>query len=144
MRRGLITASGVVAYWPCEDEEGAAQIASAFPGHPPMDFSGRIHGGSNPGLPAATPRLAQSDVFACSHPLPLISDSEWYGTVPDYAPDSPAIIQTRVLIDVPAGAQILVGVNGIGDYELTVTPPPDTDIGVRPGVAWAVPADLKK
>ena len=119
MRRGLVTASGVVAYWPCEDEEGAAQIASAFPGHPPMDFSGRIHGGSNPGLPAATPRLAQSDVFACSHPLPLISDSEWYGTVPDYAPDSPAIIQTRVLIDVPAPGSndggVIIGMISTGD-----------------------------
>jgi hypothetical protein len=119
MRRGLVNASGVTAYWPCEDEAGATLIASAFPGHPPMDFSGRIHGGGNPGLPAATPRLAASDVFACSRPLPLISDSEWYGTVPDYTPGSPAIIQTRVLLDVPAAGSndgaVLIGMISTGD-----------------------------
>ena len=100
LRRGLVGSSGVVAYWPCEDGKGATVLASAFPGHPPMDFSGRLHGGSNPGLPAATPRLAASDVFACSRSLPLVSDSEWYGNVPDYP--GTEIIQMRCLIDVPA------------------------------------------
>ena len=99
LRRGLASATGVVAYWPCEDGKGAALLASAFPGAPPMDFSGRLHGGSNPGLPAAAPRCAQSDVFACSGPLPLVSDSEWYGPVPDYTGTS--IIQLRCLIAVP-------------------------------------------
>lgn len=102
MRRGIVNTPGVVAYWPCEDGKGATTLASAFPGAPPMDFSGRLHGGSNPGLPAATPRLAASDTFASSNPLPLVSDSEWYGKVPDYTPDATAVIQTRWLIDVPA------------------------------------------
>jgi len=104
LRRGLASSTGVVAYWPCEDETGATLLASAFPGAPPMDFSGRLHGGSNPGLPAATPRLAQSDVFACSAPLPLVSDSEWYGNVPDYP--GTEIIQLRCLIAVPAAGSI--------------------------------------
>ena len=117
MRRALTTAAGVVAYWPCEDEEGARQIASAFPDHPAMDFSGRIHGGSNPGLPAATPRLGQSSVFDCSGPLPLVSDSEWYGNVPNYTATS--VIGLRFLIDVPAAGSndsaVLIGLITTGD-----------------------------
>src|SRR4051812_8470636 len=117
LRRGLAGSSGVVAYWPCEDEPGARLIASAIPGHPPMDFSGRLHGGSNPGLPAATPRLAQSDVFACSLPLPLVSDSEWYGPVPDYT--GTEIIQMRCLIDIPASGSndgaVILGLITSGD-----------------------------
>jgi hypothetical protein len=105
LRRGLsVQTPGVVAYWPCEDEQGARFLASAIQGHPPMDFSGRLHGGSNPGLPAATPRLAESDVFACSGPLPKVSDSEWYGDVPDYT--GTEIIQLRCLIDVPDAGSI--------------------------------------
>lgn len=118
LRRGLVNNTpNVVAYWPCEDEAGARLIASAIPGHPPMDFSGRLHGGSNPGLPAATPRLAESDVFACSLPLPLISDSEWYGTVPDYT--GTEIIQLRCLIDIPAAGSndggVILGMITSGD-----------------------------
>jgi hypothetical protein len=104
LRRGLTASTGVVAYWPGEDDKGARFLASAIPGHPPMDFSGRLHGGSNPGLPAATPRLAASQVFACSGSLPLVSDSEWYGDVPDYT--GTEIIQMRCLIDVPSAGSI--------------------------------------
>lgn len=120
MRRALTTAAGVVAYWPCEDEEGAGQIASALTGHPAMDFSGRIHGGSNPGLPAATPRLGQSQVFDCSEPLPLVSDSEWYGNVPEHTATS--VIQLRFLIDVPAAGSndsaVIIGLITTGDPNL--------------------------
>ena len=119
LRRGLASSTGVVAYWPCEDEPGARLLASAFPGAPPMDFSGRLHGGSNPGLPAATPRLAQSGAFACSDPLPLVSDSEWYGNVPDYA--GTEIIQLRCLIEVPAPGSndggVILGMITTGDPE---------------------------
>ncbi|HEY5879137.1 MAG TPA: hypothetical protein VIU11_09505, partial [Nakamurella sp.] len=117
MRRALTTAQGVVAYWPCEDEEGSTRIASALPEHPAMDFSGRLHGGSNPGLPAATPRLGQSRVFDCSLPLPLISDSEWYGTVPEHTGTS--VIQLRFLVDVPAAGSndsaVLIGLISTGN-----------------------------
>lgn len=123
MRRGLAASTGVVAYWPCEDGKGARLIASAFPGAPGMDFSGRMHGGSNPGLPAATPRLAESEVFVCSNPLLLVNDSECYGTVPDYPVGSPNVIQLRFLIDVPApglddrsgAGNVIIGLITTGD-----------------------------
>lgn len=117
IRRGLVNSPGVVAYWPCEDEVGAGLLASAFPQFPAMDFSGRIHGGSNPGLPPATPRLAASDVFACSAPLPLVSDSEWYGTVPTFT--GTEIIQMRCLIAVPSAGSndggVILGLITDGD-----------------------------
>ena len=104
IRRGLMSTPGVVAYWPCEDEQNARQLASALPGHPAMDYSGRLHDGGNPNLPPAVPRLAEADGFWCSQPLPLVSDSEWYGTVPDYT--STNIIQLRCLIEMPDAGSI--------------------------------------
>jgi len=117
MRRGIMASSGVVTYWPCEDEENSRFIAPARPEWSPMDFSGRIHGGSNPNLPAATPKLAASDVFDSSLPLPQVNDSEWYGRVPAHTGTS--TIQLRFLVDVPAqgagkgtagdGGSVLIG-----------------------------------
>jgi hypothetical protein len=112
MRRGIMASPGVVTYWPCEDEENSRSIAPARPEWSAMDFSGRLHGGSNPNLPAATPKLAASDVFDSSLPLPQINDSEWYGRVPDHTGTS--TIQLRFLIDVPApgGGKGLAGDGG--------------------------------
>jgi hypothetical protein len=117
LRRGLTASTGVVAYWPCEDEVGARFLASAIQGHPPMDYSGRQHPGANPSAAPAVPRLAASEVFACSGPLPLVSDSEWYGTVPDYT--GTEIIQLRCLIDIPAAGSndtfVILGMITSGD-----------------------------
>lgn len=119
MRRALAGAPGVVSYWPCEDEPSATQIAPARPQWNPMYFAGRLHGGSNPDLPAARPRLAESNVFACSDPLPLMSDSEWYGDIPDYTPVTAETIQLRFLIDMPAPGSnnetVLMGLITTGD-----------------------------
>ena len=104
IRRGLTGTPGVVAYWPCEDAQDARQLASAIPTHPPMDYSGRLHAGGNPDLPPAVPRLAEAEGFWCSQPLPLVSDSEWYGAVPDYT--GTEIIQLRCLIEMPSAGSI--------------------------------------
>lgn len=58
------------AYWPCEDDDGATELASAL-GGPPMRISG-------------TPDLASDSGFASSSPIPLLSSSEWSGLVPSY------------------------------------------------------------
>jgi hypothetical protein len=119
IRRALVGASGVVSYWPCEDEKNATQIAPARPQWNPMYFAGRLHGGSNPDLPAATPRLADSEAFVCSDPLPLMNDSEWYGDIPDYTPVTSETIQLRFLIDMPApgsnNESVLMGLITTGD-----------------------------
>lgn len=40
--RRTIAAAGPAAYWPGEDGEASAQLASAIPGHPPMVASGAV------------------------------------------------------------------------------------------------------
>jgi hypothetical protein len=99
IRRGLTNSSAVRGYWPCEDEKNSQFIASAFAGHDPMTYYGRLHGGSNPDMPAALPNLASNTDFDCSAPLPQIADSEWYGNVTKYT--SSGTIQLRCLISVP-------------------------------------------
>lgn len=133
LKRSLLVASGVVAYWPCEDDKSSTNLASAFPGHPPMEYVRRLHPGGNPNAPAAAPRPAASDVFACSLPLPLISDSEWYGNVVPYTPTN--VLQLHFLLQIPdAGTNtdsVLIGLINTGDpwmWEIryrsaTATPP---------------------
>jgi hypothetical protein len=120
IRRGLSSASDLCGYWPCEDEKDSTVIAPARPEWNPLRFSTRLHGGSNPGLPAAKPRLAESDVFVASQPLPLVSDSEWYANIPDYTPAAGTnAIQLRFLIDVPApglnNESVIIGLITTGD-----------------------------
>jgi hypothetical protein len=119
IRRGLISATGIVGYWPCEDEREAKQIAPARPEWNPMQFTSRLHGGSNPDLPAARPRLAESDVFVCSNPLPQMNDSEWYVDIPNYTPVTAETIQLRFLIDIPPpgtnNETVLMGLITTGD-----------------------------
>ena len=117
MRRSMIEDPNVRAYWPCEDGKDAGFISSGLPGWPSMDFSGRLHDGSNPGLPATTPKLAASDVFDCSLPLPQLNDSEWYGNVPAYTATN--TICLWFLIDFPDSGSndqsVLIGLITTGD-----------------------------
>jgi hypothetical protein len=78
------------AYWPCEDGEGATELASAL-GGPPMTFQG------------GTPDLASHTGFKCSAPLPTFNGSQWTGIVPAYS--GTGSIQVFFLMQVPdAGA----------------------------------------
>ena len=78
------------AYWPCEDGEGATELASAL-GGPPMTFQG------------GTPDLASHTGFKCSSPLPTFNGSQWTGIVPAYS--GTGSIQVFFLMQVPvAGA----------------------------------------
>lgn len=63
--------ANVVAYWPCEDSEGASQIASALSGGQAMTITGVAN-------------LADSDAFAASASLPTMATSTFSAPVPDY------------------------------------------------------------
>ncbi|MEU8055718.1 hypothetical protein [Microbispora bryophytorum] len=76
-----------VAYWPCEDAKGSTALASATPGGSPMRIKG-------------APTLAQFGDFVASAPIPLLSDSEWTGTVPTYTVTGET--QVRFLLHVPS------------------------------------------
>lgn len=73
------------AYWPCEDGENAASIASAI-GGPAMGFVGAPDFGAN------------SD-FASSLPIPNLALSGWFGDVPFYVHNGEA--QLRFLVSIP-------------------------------------------
>ena len=87
--RGLttLTTNKPVAYWPCEDEDGASTLASAI-GGPPMTITG-------------SPDLSSYEGFAASAPIPLLNDSVWSGVVPGYPVSNEATI--RFLLAVPTG-----------------------------------------
>lgn len=78
-----------VAYWPCEDEQGATSIASGLSSGLAMTIN------------LAQPDYATFEGFACSRPLPTVQDSAWFGVVPPYTPGPDA--QARFLFHIPTG-----------------------------------------
>jgi hypothetical protein len=94
MYRGYTSATFTPkAYWPCEDGEGATEIASGISGHPPMT----IQAGANP-----LPDFASHTGFKCSAPLPTFNGTQWTGIVPAYA--GTGDVQVWFLAQIPAGS----------------------------------------
>lgn len=88
LRRALPSIGGLVAYWPCEDEENSTRLTSALPGHEPMGFT------YPPG-----PDFASFSGFDCSLPIPTTNLSRWIGKVPTYT--GTGIISLRFLLHIP-------------------------------------------
>lgn len=78
----------LVAYWPCEDAQGAANVGA---------FRGR------PGTVVAAPNLAASTTFTGSDGLPTLQSGGLSFTVPAYTVASPAYFQLRHLGRFPSG-----------------------------------------
>lgn len=87
LRRGIDNASGVVAYWHCEDGSGAPVLSSGVPDGIPMTFSG-------------APTLASDSAFACSQALPVFRSSRWVGSVRPYTATGSVTFQ--FLVSIPA------------------------------------------
>lgn len=92
-----------VAYWPCEDAQGSASLASAV-GGPPMSIVG-------------SPALASSDDFVASADLPVLtSGTAFIGDVPPYSVTGNT--QVRWLLGVPSGGfpadSVLFRINATG------------------------------
>jgi hypothetical protein len=79
-------ASSVVAYWPCEDADGATRLASALVNGSGMTLSG-------------SPTLANYSGFEASDPLPDLSAGYVSGGVTKY--DDPTSTQVRFLVSIP-------------------------------------------
>jgi hypothetical protein len=88
MHRLFTSRSGVVAYWPCEDPEGAEEFASALSGAPPLVTAGETTN-------------AAYELFRASDPLPEASGVSWTGKVPTYTHTGE--IQVGFLMHIPAG-----------------------------------------
>ncbi len=69
----VVPVTGLVGYWPCEDESSATSIASGLSGKPAIVISG-------------TPILAtDSTSFPGSAPLPTMGNASFTATIPTYA-----------------------------------------------------------
>jgi hypothetical protein len=79
-------ASSVVAYWPCEDAEGATRLASAMVNGSGMTLTG-------------SPTLASYSGFQASDPLPDLTSGYVSGGVAKY--DDPSSTQVRFLVSIP-------------------------------------------
>jgi hypothetical protein len=85
------------AYWPCEDPEGSATIASALVNGSAMVFDG-------------TPQLATFTQFGASDPLPTFTNAGMTGGVAKYDMTSVTEYQLRYLLAIPKGGMRDTGV----------------------------------
>jgi hypothetical protein len=90
-RRAMLQRSDLVAYWPCEDEDGAIRIASALPDGSAMDIGGTPE---NP-----WPDWSKNDSFVCSADLPEVQLTTWRGSIPRYT--ATGAVQFRFLLAMP-------------------------------------------
>jgi hypothetical protein len=101
--------SSVVAYWPCEDVDGAVQIASALGNGSPMVFS------------SSPPDLAASPLFTASDPLPIFTSAAMTGGVTKY--DTPTATQVRFFLHLPSAAltnrKVITRVSQVSDIVTT-------------------------
>lgn len=84
MTRAVLAQAGdlaPVAFWPCEDLQGATLIGSSV-GGPPVTFQGGTGDGE---VTVTGPSLAADDSFLCANSLPTLNGSSWYGAVPVYS-----------------------------------------------------------
>jgi hypothetical protein len=82
------TSNPVLAYWPCEDAEGATSIGAAISGVQSMTITG-------------APRLAAFDAFPCSDPIPVLGTTGVLtGQVPAHT--APTATMVRFLMALPA------------------------------------------
>lgn len=109
MKRAILLQTGdlaPVAYWPCEDLQGAQSIGSAVGGQ----FM-TLSGGTGDGSTTTTgPAFAADNSFLASNSLPTLNGSTWFGQVPT-APNGGAMVVRFLakLVTIPAsGGQILM------------------------------------
>ncbi|MDH2392309.1 hypothetical protein QCN29_26740 [Streptomyces sp. HNM0663] len=114
------TRTGIVAYWPCEDDSGATQIASAIAGHPPMSVSGE-------------PDLSSFSGWLGSDDLPVMKTGTFSGDVPTYTVTGETAL--RSYVHIPSGGvssdQVLVELLTTGTARRwTITLKTDGDLAV--------------
>lgn len=99
-------ASGIKAYWPCEDGRDADVIGSAIEGVRPMEITG-------------SPDLAAFADYDASAPLPQMRDARFVGLVNWYSPTGENIV--RAIVHFPE--------NGTADNQIM-------GVGVLGGSTW--------
>lgn len=120
--RGAVRMPSLVAYWPCEDDDGAGEIGPALD-HPGMTIIGEAD-------------LASYDGFPGSKPIPVLADSEWRGSVPKY--EVTGETQVRWLMHIPSGGAetgetvlLVYGTGTVRRWEVYYTTAGGGSLGVR-------------
>lgn len=103
MRRAVMSLTGdltPVAYWPCEDAEGATAIGAAIGG-----LLMNVTGGTGDGSVTTTgPAFANDNTFTCSNSLPTLNGSSWYGPVGGYTSQGSIVVRFLMhLGTIPSG-----------------------------------------
>lgn len=90
-RRAMLQRTDLVAYWPCEDDDGAVRIATPLAGGIAMDLGGSSE---NP-----FPDWSKNDEFICSEKLPEVNLTTWRGPIAHYT--ATGQVQFRFLLAMP-------------------------------------------
>ncbi|UJW32385.1 hypothetical protein L3Q67_00945 [Saccharothrix sp. AJ9571] len=119
-----------VAYWPCEEESGATQLASEVEGVPPLQMSTFVSGTS------AKASLGAYSGFECSEPIPQWNNTFAWASIPT----QPATGELRAFMllhtpeaGVPQTVQVLnLGTSGsTGEWQLLVDPAGSMQVVVK-------------
>jgi hypothetical protein len=119
MRRAISsgeTGQTATAFWPGEDPQGSAQIASGLAGGTPMLVSGQ------PSYQGTAGSASADTNFACSAQLVQIASSVWYGALPSYTPGANTE-QLTFLLCLPsggAGSAVLMRISMAGGHTIDV------------------------
>lgn len=128
LRRALVVAAGMRAYWPMEDEDGSTQIASGLPGRPAMAFAGDLDLAADSDLPGSRPLPTFGTTASVSGSIPGpfagVWQADWYLNV-ETLPASPTTI--LAITGAPGSAvtswviQLSTGNLTVNGYDVTAT-----------------------
>ena len=97
-RHALPSATGLVAYWPCED--GNDQTGAGATPAAPTGFASAIQGVRPGTFTGGPPQFASDSTFLCSYPIPTLNKSRWHFQLPSRAADTANVF--RFLMHMPS------------------------------------------
>jgi hypothetical protein len=102
-----LSAGGITphAYYPCEDGSGATRVASALPGHQPLQVSGAVSFGSANDLAGSDPlpTIGDGAVLAGTLGPGYTATAQWAVTVALKLPETPVATASRLMLVVCTG-----------------------------------------
>jgi hypothetical protein len=121
LRRAITARSDVIAYWPMEDESGAATLASGIPGRPAMTFSGAINLASDSTLPGSKPLPELTGSTGLSGAIVGNFNGTWQVDWYINSETGPALPTAVMAVSVAPGAAATIWLVQISAAAVTVT-----------------------
>jgi hypothetical protein len=124
---GAASFQSTLAYWHCEDPQGATAFASGITANADGLTPGAMQFSGVPALQAVAGSVTADSAFACSAQLPQVGLSEWTAAVPPYNINS-STFSLMFLLAIPSGGPPTAGpllaatfTDGSTTYTLTIT-----------------------